>query len=299
MSTPSTAAALLRPEVLASLSTLELVARSAVEGYFQGMHRSPRFGFSQEFAEYKAYSEGDDPRFVDWNVFARTDRTYIRRYIGETNTRLMIAVDTSASMGYSSGSISKLRYAKFLAATLAYMALHQHDPTGLIAFDSKVRSYRPPSSRTGSLRAILHELDKLEAGSPTDLGASFKQIREHCQRRGLVAVISDLYCDPEELMRAGQPLAWSGSDIMIFHVLDRAELSPDWDESVLLEDLESGQQLEVSPDYLRGTYLERMKAHLEQVKKAAAGTGAHHVLLPTDEPLDQALRRYLMFRKGT
>jgi uncharacterized protein (DUF58 family) len=299
MSTPSTAAALLRPEVLASLSTLELVARSAVEGYFQGMHRSPRFGFSQEFAEYKAYSEGDDPRFVDWNVFARTDRTYIRRYIGETNTRLMIAVDTSASMGYSSGSISKLRYAKFLAATLAYMALHQHDPTGLIAFDSKVRSYRPPSSRTGSLRAILHELDKLTAGSQTDLGASFKQIREHCQRRGLVAVISDLYCDPAELMRSVQPLAWSGSDIMIFHVLDRAELSPDWDESVLLEDLESGQQLEVSPDYLRGTYMERMKSHLEQVKKAAAGTGAHHVLLPTDEPLDQALRRYLMFRKGT
>ena len=122
MSTPATAAALLRPEVLASLSTLELVARSAVEGFFQGMHRSPRFGFSQEFAEYRAYSEGDDPRFVDWNVFARTDRTYIRRYIGETNTRLMIAMDVSASMGYSSGPVSKLKYAKFLAATLAMFA---------------------------------------------------------------------------------------------------------------------------------------------------------------------------------
>ncbi|MEO8315469.1 MAG: DUF58 domain-containing protein, partial [Pseudomonadota bacterium] len=226
MSTPSTAAALLRPEVLASLSTLELVARSAVEGFFQGMHRSPRFGFSQEFAEYKAYSEGDDPRFVDWNVFARTDRTYIRRYIGETNTRLMIAMDVSASMGYASGSISKLRYAKFLAAALAYMALHQHDPCGLIAFDSKIRSYRPPSSRTGSLNALLHEMDRLEAGSETDLAASFKQIREHCQRRGLVAVISDLYCDPEALMRSVQPLAWTGHDIMIFHVLDRAELAP-------------------------------------------------------------------------
>jgi uncharacterized protein (DUF58 family) len=291
------ASALLRPEVLASLSTLELVARSAVEGYFQGMHRSPRFGFSQEFAEYKAYSEGDDPRFVDWNVFARTDRTYIRRYQGETNTRLMIALDVSASMGYASGAISKLRYARFVAASLAYMALHQHDPTGLIAFDSKIRSYRPPSSRTGSLGAILHGLDALEAGSQTDLTAAFHQMREHCQRRGLVAVISDLYCDPEALTRAVQPLAWSGHDIMIFQVLDRAELAPDWDESVLLEDLESGEQLEVSPDYLRGPYRARFSAHLEHVKKVVTGCGADHVLLVTDEPLDRALRRYLMFRQ--
>jgi uncharacterized protein (DUF58 family) len=170
----ATAAAnsLLRPEVLASLATLELVARSAVEGYFQGLHRSPRFGFSQEFAEYKAYSEGDDPRFVDWNVYARTDRTYIRRYQGETNTRLMIALDVSGSMGYTSGTITKLRYAKFVAAALAYMALQQHDPVGLIAFDSKIRTYRPPSSRTGSLGAILHALDALEPGSPTDRPSS-------------------------------------------------------------------------------------------------------------------------------
>jgi uncharacterized protein (DUF58 family) len=293
--TPSTS--LLRPEVLAGLSTLELVARSAVEGFFQGMHRSPRFGFSQEFAEYKAYAEGDDPRFVDWNVFARTDRTYIRRYQGETNTRLMIALDVSASMGYASGAISKLRYAKFVAASLAYMALQQHDPTGLIAFDSKIRSYRPASSRTGSLGAILHSLDSLEAGSQTDLSESLRQLREHCQRRGLVAVISDLYCDPEALMRAVQPLAWRGHDIMIFQIMDRAELEPEWQESVLLEDVESGQQLEVSPDYLRTTYRERVAAHLKRVEQVAAGCGADHALLITDEPLDKALRRYLMFRK--
>ncbi len=291
------AAALLRPEVLASLSTLELVARSAVEGFFQGMHRSPRFGFSQEFAEYKAYSEGDDPRFVDWNVFARTDRTYIRRYQGETNTRFMIAMDVSASMGYGSGEVSKLRYAKWVAASLAYMALQQHDPTGLIAFDSSIRSYRPPSSRTGSLSAILHELERLDAGSQTDLNASFKQMHEHMQRRGLVAVISDLYCDPEALTRAVQPFAWGGHDIMIFQVLDRAELDPKWDESVLLEDVESGRQVEVSPDYMRTTYRERFQAHLTQVRQAAARSRADHVLLVTDEPLDKALRGYLMFRK--
>ena len=295
MATPANA--LLRPEVLASLSTLELVARSAVEGFFQGMHRSPRFGFSQEFAEYKAYSEGDDPRFVDWNVFARTDRTYIKRYQGETNTRLMIALDVSGSMGFSSGAISKLRYSKFVAASLAYMALQQHDPVGLIAFDSKIRTYRPPSSRTGSLSAILHGLDALEPGSPTDLSESLKQLREHCQRRGLVAVISDLYCDPEALTRAVQPLAWRGHDIMIFQVLDRAEIEPGWKESILLEDVESGQQLEVSPEYLRTTYRDRVQEHLAKVKKVAAGVGADHALLITDEPLDKALRRYMTFRQ--
>jgi uncharacterized protein (DUF58 family) len=289
--------ALLRPEVLASLSTLELVARSAVEGFFQGLHRSPRFGFSQEFAEYKAYAEGDDPRFVDWNVYARTDRAYIKRFQGETNTRLMIALDVSASMGYGSGAVNKLRYAKFVAASLAYMALHQHDPTGLIAFDSKIRTYRPPSSRTGSLTAILHQLDRLEAGSETDLTASFRQMHEHMQRRGLVAVISDLYCDPEALTRAVQPFAGGGHDIMIFQVLDRMELDPSWDVSVMLEDVESGRQIEVSPDYMRTTYKERIAAHLEKVKQVAARSRADHVLLVTDEPLDKALRGYLMFRQ--
>jgi len=289
--------ALLRPEVLASLSTLELVARSAVEGYFQGLHRSPRFGFSQEFAEYKAYAEGDDPRFIDWNVYARTDRAYIKRFQGETNTRLMLALDVSASMGYGTGAVNKLRYAKFVAASLAYMALQQHDPVGLIAFDAKIRTYRPPSSRTGSLSAILHALDALQPGERTDLTESLRQLREHCQRRGLVAVISDLYCDPEALTRAVQPLAWRGHDILILQVLDRAELEPHWQESVMLEDVESGEQLEVSPDYLRGPYRERIAAHLEKMRSVAAGARADHALLVTDEPLDRALRRYLLFRQ--
>jgi uncharacterized protein (DUF58 family) len=291
------AATLLRPEVLASLSTLELVARSAVEGFFQGLHRSPRFGFSQEFAEYKAYVEGDDPRFIDWNVFARTERAYIKRFLGETNTRFMIVLDVSASMGYGTGPVTKLRYAKWLAASLAYMALQQHDPTGLIAFDSKIRSYRPPSSRTGTLTALLHQLDRLESGSATDLAASFRQMHEHMQRRGLVAVISDLYCDPEALTRAVQPFAWGGHDVMIFQVLDRMELEPKWQESVLLEDVESGRQIEVSPDYMRTTYRERIRAHLDHMRRVAAKNRADHVLLVTDEPLDKALRGYLLFRR--
>lgn len=290
---------LLPPATLASLANLELVARTAVEGFLTGLHRSPRFGFSQEFKEYRAYVEGDDPRFVDWNVYARTERTYIRRYEGETNTRLMILMDASASMGYSTQSVSKLQYAKFLAAALAYMASRQHDPVGLIVFDERLRQYRPPTSRAGSLQGLIHAIDAVEPGNGTDLIGCFSSFREHMTRRGLVAVISDLYCDPEAMSRAVQPLAYHGHDIMIFQVLDPHEIKPDWrGESVMLEDIETQQAINVAPDYLADQYRKRLDAHLSSLRKAAAGVGAHQLLVTTDEPLDSALRRYLVFRQG-
>ena len=158
---------LLKPETLAGLANLDLVARAVVNGFLTGMHRSPFFGFSQEFAEYRAYAEGDDPRFVDWNVYARTDRTYIKRYIGETNTRLVILLDASASMGFGSGKVSKLLYAKFLAATLAYLAARQHDAVGLIVFDDKIREHRRASTRGGRLHGVLHAIDRADAGTGT------------------------------------------------------------------------------------------------------------------------------------
>src|ERR1043165_9919177 len=147
---------LLSPTTLAGLANLELVARTAVEGFLTGLHRSPHYGFSQEFKEYRAYVEGDDPRFVDWNVYARTERTYIRRYEGETNTRQMILLDASASMGFSSHAIGKLQYAKYVAAALAYLAARQHDPVGLLVFDEKIRQYRPPTARAGSMIGLIH-----------------------------------------------------------------------------------------------------------------------------------------------
>src|SRR5262245_29805658 len=190
----STLANLLTPTTLASLANLELVARVAGEGFLMGLHRSPQFGFSQEFREYRAYVEGDDPRFVDWNVYARTDRTYIRRYEGETNTRLMIVLDASASMGYVSpgNGVSKLQYAKFLAAALAYLGSRQHDPVGLIVFDEKLRHVRPAASRVGSLQSVIHTIDGVTAGGGTNLEASFRDFREHLVHRSLVAFISDL-----------------------------------------------------------------------------------------------------------
>jgi uncharacterized protein (DUF58 family) len=289
---------LLPPSTLASLANLELIARTAVEGFLMGMHRSPRFGFSQEFKEYRAYVEGDDPRFVDWNVYARTDRTYIRRYEGETNTRLMILLDASASMGYGSHSVTKLQYAKYLAAALAYLSSRQHDPVGLIVFDEKLRTYRPATSRAGGLQSLIHTIDAVAPGGGTDLAGSFAGFREHLTRRGLVAVISDLYCDPQALSRAVQPLAYRGHDLMIFQVLDPQEMQPQWQESVVLEDVETQQSINVSPDYLAATYRARLDAHLDALRAATANIGAQQVLVTTDEPLDQALRRYLLFRQG-
>lgn len=290
---------LLTPSTLAGLANLELVARTAVHGFLAGLHRSPQFGFSQEFREYRAYAEGDDPRFVDWNVYARTDRTYIRRYEGETNTRLMILVDASASMGYASrpGTVTKLQYAKFIAAALAYLAARQHDPVGLIVFDEMLRQVRPATSRSGNLQNVIHAIDALEPGGGTDLERSFRSLREHIMRRSLVAIISDLYCEPAAMLRAVQPLASQGHDVMIFQVLDPQEIMPSWQESVVLEDVETRASLNVSPEFLERRYQQRLKAHLDALRSTAAGAGANYALLPSDQPLDDALRRYLLYRQ--
>jgi uncharacterized protein (DUF58 family) len=284
-----------------------LVARVAVEGFLIGLHRSPRFGFSQEFKEYRAYVEGDDPRFVDWNVYARTDRAYIRRYEGETNTRLMILLDASSSMGFGTQGITKLQYGKFLAAALGYLAMRQHDPAGLIVFDEKMRHYRPPTSRAGGLTGLIHAIDAVQAGGGTNLLDSFQQFREHLTRRGLVVVISDLYCDPAALTRAVQPLAYHGHDIVIFQLFDPQEKDPKLlmstpqgkgRESLLVEDVESHATVQVSAEYLREHYDARLQAHLDALRSAAVSLRAHHTWLTTDEPLDRALRQYLKFREG-
>jgi len=307
MSPNATIGHLLPPATLASLANLELVARVAVEGFLIGLHRSPRFGFSQEFKEYRAYVEGDDPRFVDWNVYARTERTYIRRYEGETNTRLMILLDASASMSYASHSVSKLQYAKFLTAALSYLAMRQHDPTGLIVFDEEVRQYRPPTARAGGLTGMLHTIDAVQASGRTRLLECFAKFREHLTRRGLVAVVTDLYCDPAALTKAVQPLAYHGHDIVIFQLLDPNERRPEaltatgagkGRESLLLEDMETQATIQVSAQYLRETYAERLDTHLGDLRRATASVGAHHVVVATDEPLDRALRQYLKFREG-
>ena len=288
---------LLDPKVLASLANLELVARAVVEGFLIGLHRSPVFGFSQEFAEYRPYAEGDDPRFVDWNVFARSEKMYIKRFLGETNSHLMILLDASASMGFGSQEVNKLQYGKFLAASLAYLASRQHDAVGTMVFDEEVRYFRPPSSRSGKLAGVLHSIDAAVPASGTDLATPFVRFREHITRRGLVVVISDFYCDAEEMISSVRPLAFHGQDVILFQLLDPAELDPKISGSVLLEDVETGKAVEVSPQFMQREYPDRIRAHVQSIRDAAAGIGADHIMLKTDEPLDKALRNYLMFRE--
>lgn len=293
----NTARDLLRPEVLAGLKNLDLVARSVVEGVMIGLHRSPMFGFSQEFAEYRMYNEGDDPRFIDWNVYARTDRTYIKRFLGDTNSHLMILLDASASMGFGGPPITKLRYAQFLAASLAFLAARQHDAVGCMIFDEEVRDYREPSTRAGKMQGVLHCLDAATASTGTKFDKPFDKFREQVNRRGLVAVISDFYCDIDSLLSGVTPLAWQGQDVVLFQVLDTRELDPEFRTNVLLEDLETGEAVEVDPAFMREHYPKRIRAHVDDLQKAAAGIGADHVLVNTSDPLDRALRDYLLFRQ--
>lgn len=288
---------LLDPAVLASLSTLELVAKAVVEGFAMGLHRSPRFGFSQEFVEYRAYVEGDDPRYIDWNVYARTDRTYIKRFLGETNSHLMLLLDASASMGFSTTAINKLQYGKYLAASLAYMASHQHDAVGVMIFNDEVINYRPPTSKSGSLQGVIHILDHAEAIEGTSLHKPFSRFRQHIKKRGMVAVISDFYCDPEEMLESVRPLAFQGQDVIMFQLLDPGEINPDIQESTLFEDMETGDAIEVSPIFMKHDYPGKIQAHIDAIEDAANGIGADHVLLNTGLPLDRALHNYLTFRQ--
>lgn len=291
---------LLDPVILASLANLELVARAVVDGFVMGMHRSPKYGFSQEFVEYRAYAEGDDPRHIDWNVYARTNRTYIKRFLGETNSHLMILLDTSASMGFGSkkaNNISKLQYGKYLAASLAYLAAKQHDAVGLMTFNDEVVDFRPPASRSGSLQGVIHSIDRAEAQQGTRLSQPFKRFQEHIRKRGLVAVISDFYCTPEEMQENIRPLAMQGQDVMMFHLLDPGEMQPDFRHSTLLEDMETGTAVEVSPTFMKKAYPERIKAHIESIAQAARGINADHILVETGKPLDRALHSYLTFRE--
>ncbi len=297
MTAPAAAQPLLDPKVLGGLAHLELVARTVVEGLLSGLHRSLRPGFSVEFADYRAYEPGDDPRFIDWNAYARTDRLVLKRYQGETTTHLMIALDASASMGTRSTGVSKLEYARFLAAALGYIALGQHDPVGWIVFDEKLREYRPPGSRRGQLRALCHALERTEPGSGTDVASGLEPFARRVNRRGLVALISDFFCEPEAMLRGVRPLAARGQELMLFHVLDPADRAPSLQDGALLVDAESGRELEVSAEFAQREYPQRIAAHIERVARAARELRADHVLIETSQPLDAALRAYLSIRR--
>ncbi len=288
----------LDPQILAGIANLELTARTVVDGFIAGLHRSPDFGFSQEFAEYRQYVPGDDLRYVDWNVYARADRLYLKRYHGETNTRLTVLLDRSNSMGFASQGIRKIDYARYLAASMAYLAHHQRDAVGLIAFDDEVRDFIPPSSRQGNWMKVLHAIDRAEPGNRTDFAKPFLQFQEVLRSRGIVLVVSDFYAEPAHVVKTVAPLRFRGNDVILFHVLDPMEVRPVLNEPKILIDLETGQEMEVSPEYAEGSYRRRIDAHLAAMKSEAEAAGLTYVLVETDKPLDKALREYLAIRQG-
>jgi uncharacterized protein (DUF58 family) len=288
----------LDPRVLAGLSGLDLVAKTVVDGFVAGLHRSPDFGFSQEFAEYRAYTPGDDLRHVDWNVFARTERAYLKRYRGETNSQLTMVLDASASMGYSSTQISKLDYARFAASSIAYLANQQRDAAGVIVFDDDIRNYVRPSTRQGQFHRLVHAIEHAELGKRTDFAKPFLHFQEFLKRRGIVLVLSDFWEQPETVIRTVQPLRFKGNELILFHVLDPQEIQPVLREPSLLVDMETQETIEVSPDYAKHEYRDRVDAHIEALRSKAKAAGIDYFLLRTDRPLDDALREYLTIRQG-
>ncbi len=291
----------LDPRVLASISSLDLLAQTVVDGFVAGLHRSPDFGFSQEFAEYRAYTPGDDLRHVDWNLFARTERAYLKRFRGETNSQVTLLLDASNSMNFTSGDglPSKMDYARFIAASIVYLALHnQRDAAGLIVFDDEVRNYVPPSTRQGQLHRLLAGLEQAEPSARTDFGKPLMHFQQLLHRRGIVIMISDFYEDPETIVKTVEPLRFHGNEVVLFHVLDPKEIRPESKGPAILVDLETDQKLEVIPEYLTTDYRRKLDAHIERLGDLTRGAGMDYHLLRTDQPLDDTLRQYLSIRKG-
>jgi uncharacterized protein (DUF58 family) len=289
----------LDPAVLAGISGLDLIAKTVVDGFVAGLHRSPDFGFSQEFAEYRAYTPGDDLRHVDWNLFARTERCYLKRYRGETNSQLTILLDASNSMNYSSHAVSKMNYARYAAASLFYLAIHnQRDPAGLIVFDDEVRNYIRPSTRQGQLHRLLAGLEQAEPRARTDFMKPLAHFQEFLRRRGVVLVISDFYESPETIVKTIEPLRFHGSEVILFHVLDPQEIRPEFRGPSILVDMETEQRLEVIPEYVKSEYRRKMDGHLQQMDEKTRAAGMDYHLLVTDRPLDAALSEYLFLRPG-
>jgi uncharacterized protein (DUF58 family) len=283
------------PTVLSRIGNLELLARSVVDGFINGLHRAPFFGASVDFAEHRGYVPGDDIRRVDWRVYARTDKYYVKQYEADTNTNFTVLLDVSRSMSFASGSVTKLEYGCYLAACLGYMAQRQRDRVGLITFDSDIVSHVPPSAK--HFNVMLHTLDRSKAERPGNLRVPLSKMAEFFKRRGLVALISDLYDDPDAILEGVRPFSMLGNDLMVFHVLDQAEIEFNFDDASSFEDLESGEQVPVVPASFARQYRQLINEHIEAL---AAKCGEHRIdymVANTAKPLDEALFRFLSARE--
>jgi uncharacterized protein (DUF58 family) len=285
----------LDPAVLARIGNLELVARTVVEGFLGGLHRSPHLGTSIDFAEHRQYMPGDDIRRIDWRLYGRVDRYYIKEYEADTNTNFNVLLDVSKSMSFGSGPVTKLDYARTLAACLAYFSNQQRDRVGLITFDQDVLEIVPPSAK--HLPNVLHALARAKAERAGNIEAVFRKLAEQFKRRSMLLVISDFYEDPTKILDAFAQLRGRGNDLMAMHILDKAELEFPYDGATSFEDMETGERIPVIPEYLRDQYRQMIRAHIEKIQKLCVDQGVDYELFDTSMPLDYALFAFLSRRQ--
>ena len=290
-----TGARFVDPVVLARVGNLELVSRAVVDGFINGMHRSPHFGASVDFAEHRGYTAGDDIRRVDWKLFGRTDRFYIKEYEADTNANFAVLLDTSKSMGFGSAGITKLEYAKILAGCLTYMVHRQRDRVGFAAFDDDIVEFVPCSAK--HMEVTLHVLDRLKPTRPGSFAEPMKKLAEHFGRKGMLVLVSDFYDEPQAIVEAVAPLRFRGHDMIVFHVLDPAELDFGYDQASAFEDLESGEQIPVVPQAFAEQYRALIREHSEALRTKLSELRVDYALLNTSTPLDHALFTYLSVRE--
>ena len=287
---------LINPQALMSIKSLELRAKHVVEGFWNGLHRSPYHGFSVEFTEYRQYSPGDDTRYLDWRLYARTDRYYIKKFEDETNLRCHLLVDNSRSMDFGTLGYTKAEYANTLAATLAYFLYQQGDAIGLLTFDEQIREYLPARHRTGHLRHLMLALESPAAGAATDLSAPLRRILELVKKRGVLVFITDLLAPIETLQKSLFGLTASGHEVVLFQLLDPAELSFSFEKAVMFRDVESGRDLFIEPQEIRKEYLVKLEAHNAAAKKMCQELGISFYQIPSNKPLELVLFDFLRSR---
>lgn len=287
----------LDPQIASTLKSMELRARLVVEGFIAGLHKSPYHGFSVEFAEHRQYLPGDDLRTVDWKVFAKTDRYYIKQYEEETNLKGYLLLDCSKSMAYHSGGmISKFQYAAMLASALAYLMIRQRDAAGLVSFDQKIRAYLPPRSAGGHLHRLLTELDRQQPGEMTDVGAALHQMAERISRRGLVILLSDLLDEPSKIISGLKHFRHNGHELIVFQILDPRERDFKVGGEALFRDMETGEEIATVPDQIRNSFRKEMTAFLDELKRACRESRIDYHVIDTSVPFDQALYQFLAKR---
>ena len=290
----------LEPSALGRLKNLSLAARTIVEGYFSGLHKSPHKGFSVEFAEHREYTPGVDPRHIDWRVFGRRDKLYIKQYEEETSLRCYLVIDKSASMGYRSdeAKYTKLEYASYLAASLSYMAAFQHDGVGLITLDDQIRRHVPPKQGPGHLRMLMDALESTEPGSETSLSKLFHQLAETIKRRSLVIILSDLFDEPADVIGALKHFRHKKHDVIVLHTLDPTELTFPFDDVTRIEDLETGRTITSDARAIRKAYLEQFEQFLRTIRTGCLTSQIDYALAETNTPFDLFLGKYLAKRQA-